>query len=37
VIARGTRIAELTGELLLDPTQGWVHFRGADGRAREIE
>lgn len=37
VIARGTRQAELVGELTLDPLQGWVHFTGRDGRARELE
>ncbi|HYK94183.1 MAG TPA: hypothetical protein VEY07_09140 [Thermoplasmata archaeon] len=37
VIAKGTREARLAGTLLLDPVQGWVHFSGRDGRAREIE
>lgn len=37
VIARGTRQAVLEGELLLHPQQGWIHFEGRDGRAREIE
>ncbi len=37
VVARGTRQAELAGDLLLHPLQGWVHFEGKDGRSRELE
>lgn len=37
VIQKGTREARLSGTLFLDPLQGWVHFAGHDGRAREIE
>jgi len=37
VIARGTRQSRLVGELVLHPQQGWVHFGGRDGRAREVE
>ncbi|HTT34341.1 MAG TPA: hypothetical protein VMH78_00500 [Thermoplasmata archaeon] len=37
VIAKGTRQARLDGEIALDPQQGWVHFAGRDGRAREVE
>ncbi len=37
VVAKGTRQAVLEGTLLLDPSQGWVHFEGRDGRRREVE
>lgn len=37
VIARGTRQSQLVGQLTLHPSQGWVHFTGHDGRAREVE
>lgn len=37
VIAKGTRQSQLVGSLTLHPSQGWVHFAGTDGRAREVE
>ena len=37
VINKGTRQAEVEGELTLDLSQGWVHFASRDGRGREIE
>jgi hypothetical protein len=37
VIARGTKVARIAGELTLDIHQGWVHFGSADGRRRELE
>ena len=37
VIARGTRQSQLVGDLILHPSQGWVHFAGKDGRSREVE
>jgi hypothetical protein len=37
VINRGTRHAEILGQLTLHAQQGWIHFQGRDGRGREIE
>ncbi len=37
VIAKGTRQARISGELTLDPGQGWEFFASRDGRRREIE
>jgi hypothetical protein len=37
VIARGTKVARISGELTLDVHQGWVHFGSEDGRRRELE
>lgn len=37
VVARGTRQSQLVGTLTLHPSQGWLHFAGRDGRAREVE
>lgn len=37
VIARGTRLARIEGQMTLDPRQGWTFFGSRDGRQREIE
>jgi len=37
VIAKGTKLARVEGDLVLDSNQGWVHFASVDGRKREIE
>ena len=37
VIARGTKLARVGGELTLDVQQGWVYFGSDDGRRRELE
>jgi hypothetical protein len=37
VLAKGTRNGRLTGELVLDPDQGWTEFDAGDGRTKEIE
>src|SRR5579871_3749032 len=37
VVNKGLRQAHVEGELVLHSLQGWTHFDGRDGRAREIE
>jgi hypothetical protein len=37
VVARGTRRAGLSGELFLEPEDGWMSFVCSDGAAKEIE
>lgn len=37
VIAKGTRQARISGELSMEPGQGWAFFASRDGRRRELE